>query len=100
MKTRIYAAPAVKGLIRLFIIVLSDLYCDEPEHLEHGTFMCRPHSCNLFEIGTEVHFVCDAHYAPHPEDQLVQVCTLGGQWSGTPPRCLHGESHILLYFNL
>ncbi len=67
----------------------SDMYCKEPANIAHGDYRCNPNHCDMFKVGTEVHYICDQGYEPKGEVQ--QTCVRGGQWSAEQPACLPGE---------
>ena len=66
------------------------MYCSEPGTVENGFYLCRPHACDLYSVGTEVHYVCNRNYEPNAGDVMQQTCLTGGVWSGQKPVCLPG----------
>jgi hypothetical protein len=69
----------------------TDKYCSEPGPVDNGVYMCHPSHCDLFKIGTEVHYVCNKDYNPQKTDVMVQKCTTGGLWSAKKPQCQRGD---------
>lgn len=76
------------GADSLLVHFNAESYCDQPERVENGFYMCEPSHCNLFHVGTEIHYKCQMDHVAGPEGDMIQTCMQGGQWSGTRPRCI------------
>ena len=73
-------------------LLLTGEYCSEPGEVENGFYMCKPNTCDLYKVGTEVDFICSKDHEPRPNDVMSQICKSDGQWSAKKPMCAPGEN--------
>ena len=68
-------------------------YCSEPGEVRDGFYMCKPNTCELFKVGTEVDYICSKDHEPRPDDVMAQTCLPGGHWSAKKPVCAPGNQN-------